>query len=61
MRRGFIPDAFPWAFDTGESVIKKRTNIRGRGDAVQFRFEAQAEKDLQMLGYSVNYSMRGKM
>lgn len=61
LQRGFIPDSYPYTFDTGESLISKKFNIRGNGDAVQFVFEAEPEKDLQLLGYSVTYSMRGAM
>lgn len=61
MQRGFIPDAYPYTFDTGESLISKKFNIRGNGDSVQFVFRTEAEKDLQLLGYSVNFTMRGKM
>lgn len=61
LQRGFVPDSYPFTFDTGESVITKKFNIRGTGDAVQFLFEAQPEKDMQLLGYSVSYTMRGKM
>jgi hypothetical protein len=62
MVRGFTPstDAFPVTFDTGEKLIKRKTKLRGRGDAVQFYFEAEPEKDLQLLGYSVEYKMRGR-
>lgn len=61
LQRGFIPDAYPYTFDTGESVITKKFNIRGNGDSVQFLFKAEPEKDMQLLGYSVSYSMRGRM
>lgn len=61
MQRGFIPDAYPYVFDTGESLISKKFNIRGNGDAVQFVFQAEPEKDMQLLGYSVGYTMRGRM
>lgn len=61
MQRGFIPDEFPYNFDTGEALLSKKFNIRGNGDAVQFVFKAEPEKDLQLLGYSVNYTMRGRM
>ena len=61
MQRGFIPDAYPYVFNTGESLISKKFNIRGNGDSVQFVFRAEEQKDLQLLGYSVNYTMRGKM
>ena len=61
LQRGFIPDSYPYAFNTGESYISKKFNIRGNGDAVQFVFEAEPLKDMKMLGYSVNYTMRGRM
>lgn len=61
LQRGFLPDAYPYTFDTGESVIRKKFNIRGNGDAVQFLFKAQPEKDMQLLGYSVSFTMRGRM
>ena len=61
LQRGFIPDAYPYTFNTGESLISKKFNIRGNGDAVQFVFEAEPLKDMKMLGYSVNYTMRGRM
>lgn len=61
MQRGFIPTSYPYVFNTGESVISKKFSIRGTGDAVQFVFRTEPEKDLQLLGYSVDYTMRGKM
>ena len=61
MRRGFIPDAFPYTLNTGEGILRKKIQIRGSGEAVQFRFEAQAGKDLQLLGYSVGFSMGGRI
>jgi hypothetical protein len=63
MKRGFIPpdeDDLPWSFDTGEQIVSKKTKLRGNGKAVQFRFDAEPEKDLQLLGYSVEYTMRGR-
>jgi len=61
MQRGFIPDAYPYTFDTGEALISKKFNIRGNGDAVQFVFQTEPQKDMQLLGYSVSYTMRGRM
>ena len=61
MQRGFVPDSYAYDFNTGESFITKKINIRGSGDAVQFLFEAQPSKDMQLAGYSVTYSMRGRM
>jgi hypothetical protein len=60
MQRGFLPDFYPYTFDTGESVVNKRTTIRGNGKAVQLRFEAEEGKDMKLLGYSVGYSMRAR-
>jgi len=42
-------------------LLSKKFNIRGNGDAVQFVFEAETAKDMKLLGYSVNYTMRGRM
>jgi len=61
LRRGFIPDEFPYTFDTGESIITKKLNIRGHGDAVQFLFEAEDNKDLRLLGYSVTFNMGSRL
>ena len=55
-QRGFIPTSFPFAFDTGESVIEKRINVRGTGKAVQFEFSSEAGKDMQLLGYGVEWA-----
>ena len=61
LQRGFIPDAYPYTFNTGERLLSKKFNIRGNGAAVQFVFEAEPLKDMKMIGYSVNYTMRGRM
>lgn len=61
LQRGFIPDAYPYTLNTGEGLIRNKFNIRGNGDAVQFVFEAEPTKDMKILGYSVNYTMRGRM
>jgi len=61
LQRGLIPSVLPTPFNQGNGVVSKKFNIRGSGDAVQFLFEAQPEKDLQLLGYSVSYTMRGRV
>lgn len=61
MRRGFIPDSFPYTLSTGESVIKSKTTIRGSGDAVQFLFEAEDNKDLQLIGFTATYNMAARI
>lgn len=55
-QRGFIPTSFPAVFDTGESVIEQRINIRGTGKAVQFKFSSEPEKDLRLLGFAVEWA-----
>lgn len=60
-RRGFIKTqeaAEP--LDTGEQVIQFKDKIRGRGQSVQFKFESEEGKDLQLLGYSVSFSSKGR-
>lgn len=55
-QRGFIPTSFPASFDTGESVIEQRINIRGTGKAVQFKFSAEDLKDMRLLGFGVEWA-----
>ena len=55
-QRGFVPTSFPASFDTGESVIEQRINIRGTGKAVQFKFSSDAGKDLRLLGFGVEWA-----
>ena len=59
-QRGFVPDSFPYVFDTGESVIEKRINIRGTGKAVQMRFSSDDGKDMRLLGYSVEWAQNSR-
>lgn len=61
LRRPFIPSEYPADFDTGQSVISTKYNILGSGDGVQLVFKAEPEKDLQLLGYTINYKMKGRM
>lgn len=59
-RRNFWPDSFPSSIQDGASTVEYRDIIRGNGKAVQFRFEGESGKDMQLLGYSVEYSTRGR-
>lgn len=61
IQRGFMVDSYPYAFDTGESVVKSKIKVRGSGDAVQFVFKAEQGKDMKLLGYSVTYDMGARM
>lgn len=60
-RRGFIPPSgFPAPFDDGRRVVEFRDILRGNGKSVRFRFRSEPNKDMQIMGYSVEYSMRGR-
>lgn len=59
--RGFIPDTIPSDFSDGYSTVSQRQRLRGSGRAVKFRFESEDSKDMQMLGYAVAYSVKGRM
>lgn len=60
LQRKPFPDSYPYTFDTGESIISTKFGVRGYGKAVQYRFEAEPQKDMKILGYTVEYRMRGK-
>lgn len=60
LQRKPLPISYPWVFDTGESVIGIKTGVRGYGKAVKFRFDSEDGKDMQLLGYNVEYKLRGK-
>lgn len=58
--RGYIPEEIPSPINDGNAVIRRRQRLRGNGDAVRFRFESEDNKDMQMLGYTVAYTMKGR-
>ena len=49
------------SFDTGQTIVTYKDKIRGKGRAVQFRFEAEDEKSMSILGFSVQFSAKGRM
>lgn len=60
-RRSFMKTTTgPEPLNTGETVIQFKDKVRGRGKAVQFKFESEEGKDMQLLGYSVNFSSKGR-
>lgn len=59
--RWYLPPNIPTAFDTGDSVVTFKDKVRGTGKAVQFKFESVGDKDMQLLGFSVGYSAKGRM
>lgn len=59
-RRLFIPDA-AGPFNSGETVISNRIKVRGRGNSVSIRFEQTAGQTFELLGYTIQYSMKGRI
>lgn len=59
-RRGFIPTDYPYTIDDGQTLVFSKFPVSGSGTAVQFRFEAEVGKDMRLLGYSVDYKMKGR-
>lgn len=59
-RRPFVPSGVG-PFDSGESIITTKNKILGNGKALSLRFEQTAGKDFQLLGYTVQWSMKARM
>lgn len=59
-RRLFVPTGLG-VFDSGETVITTKNKMLGRGQALSVRFEQEAGKDMQLLGYTVQFSVKGRM
>lgn len=59
-RRTNIPSGLG-PFDSGEQVITTKSKMLGRGQALSVRFEQEANKDMQLLGYTVQWSIKGKI
>jgi len=59
-RRVNVPAA-AGAFDSGETVITTKSKMLGRGNALSIRFEQEANKDMKLLGYTVQYNVKGRM
>lgn len=47
-----VPSA---TFDDGYPVVVTKNKVRGRGKAVQLKFEAEDLKDMQLIGWAVTY------
>ena len=52
--RTYVPAVGSDPFDTGYSIIHTRNRMRGSGESVQFRFEAEEGKDLYLYGWAFN-------
>ena len=49
------------SFDTGDTVVQFKDKIRGKGKSVQFKFESVGSNAVEMLGFSVQYTAKGRM
>lgn len=60
--RGWVPavDGVS-SFNTGKTVVQYKDKVRGRGKAVQFKFRAEEDKGMEILGFSVQYTIKGRM
>jgi len=52
--RVYIPDDVTDPFTYGETVIKTKLRMRGKGHAFSIRYESEPCKDMQLLGFGVN-------
>lgn len=59
--RWYLPPVIPTPFDTGDSVVLFKDKIRGSGKSIQFKFQAQDGKAMELLGFSVQFSAKGRM
>lgn len=50
------PDSSNLALTTGFPIVTTRFKIRGRGKALQFRFESSSRKDFDLYGWEVIYN-----
>ena len=59
--RTFIAPDVAGVFDSGERVITTKSKMLGRGKALSIRFEQVEGKDMQVLGYTTLFSVKGKV
>lgn len=58
--KNYTPEDFEDEYEYNREVISTRNRIRGRGTALGMRFDSQAGKDFQLLGYGIVVSNRGR-
>ena len=60
-KHGRFPPTIPSALtEQGDDVVVVKDTLRGSGENVRFKFQPDNDKDMQILGYSVEFSMRSK-
>jgi hypothetical protein len=52
--------SYPTPLNDNRTIVEYRDLVRGSGKAVKFRFRNDGNNDLQLLGYNVEFSMRGR-
>lgn len=62
-RRRWMPDstAYPVSLqDQADNIVYFEDKVRGNGKLVSFRFDSERGKDMQLLGFAVDFSMKGR-
>lgn len=54
--RMYIPTGEDDTYDTGQEIISTKNKVYGEGSALALRFDAEAGKDCQLVGYTVSYT-----
>ena len=55
LKRNFIPDSSSDPFNYGFPVVVTKSKLRGKGRALNLRFESEAGKDMKLLGWSIPF------
>lgn len=55
----FIPPTIPYVLPFGNEMVTFKDKMRGKGRAVQVRFESIGNNRMDIYGYSVQYTMKG--
>lgn len=58
--RGYTPRTIPEQLTLKNEIVTFEDKVRGKGRAVQFVFESELDKSMDLYGYSVEYSMKGR-
>ena len=52
-RQNVLVDPLDLTFDTGYPIVVTRNKIRGKGRAIQLRFESDGQKDFNLIGWGI--------
>lgn len=59
--RNYLPEASTDLFNYGFEVITTRSKLRGKGRALSIKFSSEPNKDLKLLGWSLNITGEEKV